>query len=191
MKTNKQEKAIVPEGSNPIKTEFELNNNSNKYTWNESFVQKIADKIFSWFNSDETLWFYSDFPRTDLKMTFNQFIRKMAEYPLIWEDVHNELKLITTTRLAYAMLKNKVSVPGAIQALKHMGERWNDKTEINLNVKSIGELIEEAYGQSEATLEADKQASKSSKKQVWTAPKPLTEEEKRELFEDLDSPPSS
>lgn len=167
-----------------IQTEYQLNLNSNKYSWNEAFVQKIADKIFNWFNSDKTLWFYSDFPRQDLHMTFNQFIRKMSEFPLIWDDIHNELKLMTTTRLAEAMLKNKISVPGAIQALKNMGDKWNDKSEVNLNVKSIGELIADAWSNTESVMEDDK----IMKLIKINKPINMTDDERKSLFNQIDNP---
>ena len=174
-------KVVTPDGS----TEYEKNNNSNKYNWNEEFVQKMADKIFKWFNDDHTLWFYSDFPRIDLKITFNQFLRKMSEFPLVWDDIHSELKLITTTRLATAMLKNRVSVPGAIQALKNMGDKWNDKTDVNLNVKSIGELISDAWSDAEDIVAGKSDKLKEHKKAKVVA-EPLTEEEKALICKDID-----
>jgi len=164
----------------PLTTEYELNGNSNKYNWNENFVQKVADKIFLWFNRDESLWFYSDFPRIDLKMTFNQFVRKMSEFPLIWDDIHNELKLITTTRLAKAMLTERISVPGAIQALKNMGERWNDRSDVNLNVKSIGELISDAWA------ESSEMKTEKKKLATPTPPPELTDEEREFIYKGIE-----
>lgn len=173
------ETPVEKEVFHPLTTEYELNGNSNKYNWNEAFVQKVADKIFLWFNRDESLWFYSDFPRIDLKITFNQFVRKMSEFPLIWDDIHNELKLITTTRLAKAMLTERISVPGAIQALKNMGEKWNDKSEVNLNVKSIGELIQDAWAES-ATMKAEKKLA------TPTPPAELTDEEREFIYRGIE-----
>jgi len=177
-----QEPPVEQESFPPLQTEYELNGNSKKYNWNEAFVQKVADKIFLWFNRDESLWFYSDFPRIDLKITFNQFCRKMSEYPLIWDDIHNELKLITTTRLAKAMLKEHISVPGAIQALKNMGERWNDKTDVNLNVKSIGELIQDAWSEA-GTMKEEKKLAKPTP----TPPPELTDEERAIIYKGIEN----
>ena len=174
------EKEVFP----PLTTEYELNGGSNKYNWNEAFVTKVADKIYRWFKRDESLWFYSEFPGNDLDIKFRQFCEKMSEFPDIWNPVHEELKLLTTTRLAKAMLLNQISVPGAIQALKNMGERWNSGSDITLNVKSIGELIADAYTESEEMLDESKSSIKKSKTSTPTPP--LTEEEKALIFKDID-----
>ncbi len=132
-----------------IPTEYQLNGNSTKYNWNEEFAHKVADKMFNWFNNGKKLRFYSSFPRDDLKITYNQFIRKISEYPQVWDDVQKELDLITTTRLANGMLDGKLPAAPTVQALKHMGLKWNDKMEINHNVKSLGETIQDVWNELE------------------------------------------
>src|ERR1017187_3223322 len=83
---------------------FKENNNSTQYNYNEDFVAKVCQDIFKWFVENEHIYFYSIYPRKYLGITYDTFVRKFKEFPFIFNTIEKELDLITTERLATAML---------------------------------------------------------------------------------------
>ena len=124
---------------------YEENGNSSKYNWNEEFVIKVGERIFQWFVSNNNLYHWSTFARENLGMFFDEFVKRMSEYPFIWNKLHKELKLITDERIEATLLSTK-NAYGLTKALKFMGSKtWDDQTTININTKSIADQIGEAY----------------------------------------------
>src|ERR1035437_10506607 len=93
---------------------YEDNNKSTKYNFNEDFATKVANEIFKWFVNNDDIYFYSEFPRKYMGLTYDFFMMKMREFPFIFNNIEKELKIITTERIASQMLKNKVNAYGAI-----------------------------------------------------------------------------